>query len=96
MEAADPSYGKTAWLCRLANVAGLFWDFVDKRNIDQHAMAWMVAWCGWDLTRWGMAFAEQHPEMSGAEMAMVLASVGAPYAIFAGAVVSWYFKRQDE
>jgi hypothetical protein len=78
----------THWLARV-------WDFIDSRDIDKHAMAWLIAWCGWDLTRWAMSFAEHHPKMAGSDVALVVAAVGVPYGIFAGAVVKWYFERKD-
>jgi hypothetical protein len=79
----------------LINTLTRFWDFIDKRDIDQHAFAWLVAICGWELTKWGMGFADTHPAMSGAEMAMVLGAVGGPYAIFAGVIAKTYFARLD-
>lgn len=83
------------WTCWLADRFSELWDFIDKRDIDKHAYSWLVGACAWEVTRWGMAFAEAHPDLSGAEMAMVLAAVGGPMALYGGAVTSWYFKRQD-
>ena len=82
----------TCWLARRASE---FWDFIDKRDIDKHAFAWLVGVCGWGMTKWAMDFADAHPAMSGSDMALVLGAVGAPYALFAGAVVKWYFERKD-
>lgn len=82
-------------LCWVAQRLTELWDFIDKRDIDKHAFTWLVGACAWDVTRWGMKFAEAHPEMSGAELAAVMIAVGGPVALFAGAVTSWYFRRQD-
>lgn len=84
-------------LCWVAQRFSDLWDFVDKRDIDKHALAWLTALCGWDLT-WEMidfANAALAAKVQLAEVAAVIAAIGAPYALFAGAVVKWYFERQD-
>lgn len=84
-------------LCWVAARMSQLWDFIDKRDIDKHALAWLTAICGWSLTRemidLGAAALAAKAPMT--EVAAVIAAIGAPYAIFAGAMVKWYFERQE-
>lgn len=85
------------WLCWLALRCSDFWDWVDKRDLDKHALAWLVALCGWDLTweAWDFAKLALNAKTPMAEVAATIAAIGVPYGLFATAVTKWYFERQD-
>jgi hypothetical protein len=79
------------------------WDFIDKRDIDKHAVAAIIIIYGTlKLTSWGIAFAERWMDavkaghaIPGSEVALVVGAVLAPYMMVAGVVVGFYFKRQQ-
>ena len=81
--------------CKLCAFVTKFWDWIDDRNIDQHAVSLFVLYGTWVVTRWAMAFASEHPGMSGIEMAAVIGAVVAPYMALQAAVIKWYFARGD-
>lgn len=73
-----------------------FWDFVDKRQIDKHALSVGIFLGTVKVTEWAMTFANLHPEKSGIETAAIIAAVTAPYMALQAAAVHFYFdSRRD-
>ena len=81
---------ETTVLCRIARVAGLFWDFVDKRDIDKHAMAWVIVAGTVKLTYWSVAFAAASSR-PGTDVAAIIAALWVPWSGVQAIVVHWYF-----
>lgn len=68
-----------------------FWDWVDARDIDKHAVSVAVMYGTYTLTHWAIAFAALHPEKPGLEIAAIITAVTAPYMVLQGAAIKWYF-----
>lgn len=86
-----------------------FWDWIDDRDIDKHATALglivFFCWMTVDMVLWGYRFAQdwlklanEGKNISGTEVAAVLAAIGGPWGILTGAVLSavvaFYFKAR--
>lgn len=91
------------WCCWLATRAGQFWDFIDKRDVDKHAMAWLLVIAGiagtWYLIDWTLDYAYAHQDKSGVELGLVVAAYMIPWnGVLAVVtfVIKWYFERQDK
>lgn len=80
-------------LCRLALIAGRFWDFIDRRAIDKHVMAWAVFAITVHLMIWSAHFAVTSTR-SGTDIAAILAALWAPWNLVQAGVVAWYFKAR--
>ena len=65
------------------------WDFIDKRDIDKHAVSLAILYGTATVTRWAMGFAEHHPQDFGA-----IAAVTAPYMALQAAAIGWYFNAR--
>ena len=78
------------WLCVVALRASQFWDFVDRRQLDAHAVS-VVALAGTIMTSiWGWEFAWQSTR-PGLEVAAILAALGGPWAALQAAVIKFVF-----
>ena len=78
-------------LCWLALRAGQFWDFVDKRDIDKHAVMVVVVLGTIRLTEWAMKFTDLHGTESGTDIGLKVAAVLAPWTLIASPAIKWYF-----
>lgn len=72
-----------AWLTRL-------WDWIDKRDIDKHAVAWAFLIGTGKVTAWATYFAE-YSQRPGLETAAVIAAATAPFMAVQAVVIKWYF-----
>jgi hypothetical protein len=81
-------------MCRLALRAAQFWDFIDKRDVDKHAVTMVILFGTWELTRWAMHFAA-HGDRPGIEVAAIIGAVVAPYMGLQAAAIAWYFKARQ-
>ena len=73
-----------------------FWDWVDEREIDKHAISWLIVGYGlfW-LTPWAMKYANESPR-PGIDIAAILGAVTAPYTLLIGAVINYYLKARTQ
>ncbi len=78
-------------LCWLALRAGQFWDFVDKRDIDKHAVSLCILYGTVRVLEWAMAFTAAHPDKPGLEIAAIVGAVSAPYMALQAAAIRFYF-----
>lgn len=78
------------FLCRLARVLSLGWDWVDDRQLDCWAVTIFTGAVTWKLTDWGMDFA-MRGDRPGLEVAAILAAIGGPWALLQGACVKFVF-----
>jgi uncharacterized membrane protein YpjA len=80
-------------LCWIAARATQAWDWIDKRDIDKHAVSLVVLYGTWAVTRWAMRFAE-NGDRPGLEIAAIIAAVSAPYMALQAAAIAFYFKAR--
>lgn len=71
------------WLAR-------FWVWIDKRNIDLHAVLGFTLWLTWRIMHWAMDFADGHQDMDGTHMAAIIAAVVGPWSLMQGAMFAFY------
>ena len=71
------------------------WDWVDKRQIDKHALTMGVFWSTVKLTEWAMVFAAAHADKPGIEIAAIIAAVTAPYMALQAAAIKYYFEARS-
>lgn len=83
-------------LCALALRAGQFWDFIDKRAIDKHLMAWGMFFITWYLLDWTLDYIYQHPQKSGLEIGAIVAAYMVPWTPLQAAVIKWYFEARPQ
>lgn len=86
--------GDDGILCLIALRASQFWDFIDKRDIDKHAVSLAILFGTVKVTTWGMHFAEQFSWRPGVELAAIIAAVLAPYMALQAAALGFYFKSR--
>ena len=72
------------WLTR-------WWDWIDARQIDRHALSMGIFYGTARLTEWAMAFAASAHERPGMEVAAIIAAVTAPYMALQAAAIKFYF-----
>lgn len=80
----------TCWLARRLSEA---WDWIDKRDIDKHAVSLAILYGTAKVTTWGMRFAE-HGDRPGLEVAAIIGAVFAPYMALQAAAIAWYFRAR--
>lgn len=78
-------------LCWLAARASQGWDWIDKRQIDNHIVAAITIWGTIRITEWAMTFTDMHPEKPGLEIAAIIGAIMVPWAALQTAVVKFYF-----
>lgn len=78
-------------LCRVARVAGLAWDWIDKRAIDKHVLSVGIFAGTYHVTKWAMAFADTS---TGSDDALVIGAVMAPYMVMQAAALKFYFEAR--
>lgn len=81
--------------CTAALRFGQFWDFIDKRQIDKHAMAWASFGVTSYMIFWCMEFIWAHPERPGLEIGAIIAAMMLPWTPVQGAVIKWYFAARN-
>lgn len=78
------------WARRL----GAIWDWVDKRDIDKHAVSVAILFGTYHVVNWAMTYANTNAARPGIEVAAIIAAVGAPYMALQAAAISFYFKAR--
>lgn len=86
--------GEGFW-CKLALRLSEFWDWVDRRQIDAHAISALTMFGTIKLSLWAMAFAE-HSNRPGLEVAAIIAAIGTPWAALQAAVIKFVFDARTE
>ncbi len=76
-------------------ICSLSWDFIDKRQLDKHAVSLAILYGTIKVTSWAMEYAWTHGEKTGLEAAAIIAAVLAPYMTLQGAAISFYFKARQ-
>ena len=71
-----------------------FWNLIDDRDVDKHAVSLVVLYGTWVVTRWAMHFAEVGAR-PGLEVAAIIAAVSAPYMALQAAAINYYFKARQ-
>lgn len=91
---ASDMNGFARMFCWLARRASDFWDWIDKRDLDKHAVSIVILSGTWKLTTWAMAYAaaSQRP---GFEIAAIIAAVIAPYMALQAAAIAFYFTARS-
>ena len=82
-------------LCWLAARGRDWWDWIDRRQIDKHAVAVVILYGTIEVMKWAMEFAAAK-NMPGLELAAVIASVVAPYMALQAAAIAYYFRSRDK
>lgn len=82
-------------LCWVALRMSQAWDFVDKRDIDKHVMAWMTFGLTFYLVDWTLDYIYAHPEKSGADLGFIVAAYMVPLNLMQAAVIKWYFDARS-
>jgi len=77
-------------LCWVAARASQGWDWIDKRDIDKHAVSLIILYGSVIVIQWAMKFAE-HGDRPGLEIAAIIAAVTAPYMALQTAAIKFYF-----
>lgn len=83
------------WLYRFAALCSAAWDWIDKRDIDKHAVSLAILWGTVKITTWSMDFAETHGEKTGLEAAAIIGAVAAPYMALQAAAIAFYFRARQ-
>lgn len=83
------------WLCRVAGVTSLAWDWFDKRQVLERFVSLSILYGTVRVTEWGMLFAETHGEKTGTEAAAIIAAVLAPYMALQGAAIAFMFRARQ-
>jgi UDP-N-acetylglucosamine enolpyruvyl transferase len=78
----------------IVGTLGRFWDWIDERDIDKHAVSLVILLGTVEVLRWAMAYAGAHADKSGADIGLTIASVTAPYMALQAAALSFYFKAR--
>lgn len=69
-----------------------WWDFVDSRGIVRRAVLGVSLWMLWDVSKWGMAYADRALAMgkTDASLGAVMVAAGGPATLLAGYVFKLY------
>lgn len=67
------------------------WDWVDRRQIDKHALSVGIFYGTVKLTEWAMLYAAAHPDKPGIDIAAIIAAITAPYMALQAAAIKFYF-----
>lgn len=70
-----------------------FFDWIDERDVDKHAVSLIILAGTIQLTLWAEHFA-QNGDRPGLEVAAIIAAVFAPYSLLQTAALSFYFKAR--
>lgn len=80
--------------CVVARRASDVWDFLEKRDIFEHALTIWTVYMVERYTVWCMHFAETHADMDGLKMGAILGAVGLALMAFATPVAKFWFNRE--
>jgi len=72
-----------------------FWEWIDARRIDMHAVLVVSLWLTIRVVEWSMDFAGAHPDMDGVRMAAVIGAVLGPWALLQGAMFKFYSESRQ-
>lgn len=86
----DPNGG---FWCRTVHHLSQFWDWVDERQIDAHAVNAITMYGTVKITTWAMRFAE-NGDRPGIEVAAIIAAVSGPWAVLQAALVKFVFEAR--
>lgn len=86
--------GDRGFWCAVARRFSDVWDFLDRRDIFEHALTIWTLYMVERYTVWCMHFAESHPDMDGLKMAAILGAVGLALMAFATPVAKFWFNRE--
>lgn len=79
------------FFCQVADAAALFFDWIDKRQIDAWGVLLFSLFMTWEVLAWAMDFADGHAEMDGLKMAAIIGAVVGPWVTMQAALVKFYF-----
>ena len=73
-----------------------FWAWVDERQIDVHVLSAAILYGTYRLTTWAIDFAVVNSALktSGADIALIIAAVTAPYAAVQAAAIGFVFSAR--
>lgn len=71
-----------------------FWDFLDQRDIEKHVVAGVILYGTVYILYWSVEFAWKSPR-AGADVALIISAVTAPWAILQGAIAHFYFNSKN-
>lgn len=82
--------------CWCAARASDTWDWIDKRHIVERFVALAILYGTIDIIGWAKHFAAVHisAEVDGTEIALVIASVAAPYMALQAAAIAFMFRAR--
>lgn len=83
-------------LCWVAMRVSQAWDWIDKRDIDKHLMAWAVFYITYYMVFWCMEFIWAHPERPGLEVGLIVAAIMVPWTPVQAAAIKWYFEARTD
>lgn len=68
------------------------WDWIDKRDIDKHAVSLAILWGTVKITEWSMGYANAHADAAnGMGIAAIIGAVSGPYMALQAAAIKFYF-----
>lgn len=72
------------------------WDFIDRRQIDKHIVTWFIIVGTVNLTLWAKDFASLFftTGKSGADIALIIGAVTAPWSLVQAAALAFYFRAR--
>jgi hypothetical protein len=73
----------------------VFWDWVDDRDIDKHAVSLAILYGTMSIVNWAMVFASMNPGKPGIEIAAIIAAVSAPYMALQSFALKYYFNARS-
>lgn len=75
-----------------------WWDFVDDRGIFRRAIVVVSVWMLWDVSKWGMVYADKALEKGivDASIGAVIAAVGGPATFLVGWVAKIYMDSRKD
>lgn len=82
-------------LCRIARVASLGWDWIDKRQIFERFIAVAILYGTVKVTGWAMGYAEGHTEKNGTDAAAIIGAVVLPYMALQAAAIGFMFRARS-
>lgn len=72
-----------------------FWDFIDQRGIDKHAVSIVIMMGTIRISEWAMSYAASHADMANSVgIAAIIAAVTAPYMALQAAAIKFYFEAR--
>jgi hypothetical protein len=87
--------GDQGFWCRAAKRASDFWEFIDKRQIDVHLMAWSAFSMTGYVVYWSMEFVWAHPDKPGLEVGAIVGALMLPITPVMAKIVDLYFKARN-